>query len=400
MVFFFLISALLIGCQSKSAQTGDLPEIDLSKRYPQKEIYLRSIADIDYLPLETTDEVLLDRDARIFYFSDKYILVLNQRLCEVFVFNGNGKHLKTVNIPRGQGPMDILQIEHIVFDDISEEIYVFDLFDKVLVYSLTGAYIRTMGSIAGFSSYACFLNFNEETFFCYQEYFKRDDNQPPEQPYFFVSKKDGSIVSHLNINLPVRIPLAIIEERINEAGNRYRSSWVYTFPVNRHFGQDFVIADISSDTVFLFTKNQKLTPLLIRTPPVVDPYEPGTVWRTELKTDKFIIFRTMNMNFERLKSGIEDFPIFLMYEFETGQINEIVSFVIDDFPSLKWESYQQFRPFFDVVDNPQKNMSVRLLDVSLLKEAQEENKLTGKLENLATTLDEEDNPVIMIVNFK
>ena len=56
--------------------------------------------------------------------------------------------------------------------------------------------------------------------------------------------------------------------------------------------------------------------------------------------------------------------------------------------------------FFDIAYIPQKNVAVKLLDVAILKEAQEENELRGELDELVATLGEEDNPVLMIVNFK
>ena len=389
--FFIFIATILTGCQSKSGQRGDLPEIDLSKKYPQKEVRLGSIADIEYLPLETVSEVLLDEDAKVFYFSEKYILVLNQRLGEVLAFDRNGKNTGFFRIPRGRGPMEFAIIERIAFDDVSEEIYIVDISGKILVYSLTSEYLRTMEEVPGLTSWSCLLNFDENTFLVYEEYAKRDGYQPPEKPYFLVSKDDGSVILSLNVIFPDRFPIAVIESF---------NLFEYTFPVNRHFGQDFVIADISSDTVFMLTKQRELKPLLVRTPTVVDSSEPRTVWRTELTTDKFIVLRTMVMNFEKfMATGERDRnPVFIKYEFETGQISELVSFVIDDFPTFNWESGR--KPFFDIVDNPQKNVAVKLLDVALLKEAQEENKLKGELEKLVTTLDEEDNPVIMIVNFK
>jgi len=394
-VFLIFLAAFLTGCQSKSRQRGDLPVIDISKKHPQKEVTLSSIADIEYLPLETTSEVLLDQDAKIFYFCEKYILVLNQRLGEIFAFDSNGKKIKFFRIPHGRGPMEFARIDNIVFDDIKEEIYLNDVVGKILVYSLTGDYIRTMDQFPGLYSFSCLLNFDEETFLIYQEYLKRKqgDYIPPENPYYLVSKKDGTVVFNLDINLSVRIPIAVLDL---ETFNMYE----YIFPVNRHFGNDFVIADISSDTVFLLTKNRELTPLLVRTPSVVDTSEPRTVWRSELTTDKFIIFRTMDLNFEKyIATGqIEQHPVFLKYEFETGKISEVVSFIIDDYPTFNWKSATQ--SLFDVVDNPQKNMAVKLLDVALLKEAQEENKLKGKLNELVATLHEEDNPVLMIVNFK
>ena len=57
--FFLTIS--LPSCQqsSKSGFASELPIIDLEKEYPVKRIDIHEIADVEYIPLETTDESLL-----------------------------------------------------------------------------------------------------------------------------------------------------------------------------------------------------------------------------------------------------------------------------------------------------------------------------------------------------
>ncbi|MDR1407115.1 MAG: 6-bladed beta-propeller, partial [Tannerella sp.] len=69
---FFLTGSQVTSPQSK---TGGLPVIDISKKYPDKKIRLQDIADIEYVPLETTDDVLLSDKAVLSYVSDKYMLV-------------------------------------------------------------------------------------------------------------------------------------------------------------------------------------------------------------------------------------------------------------------------------------------------------------------------------------
>ena len=48
----------------------------------------------------------------------------------------------------------------------------------------------------------------------------------------------------------------------------------------------------------------------------------------------------------------------------------------------------------------EKNMQANLIWPSRLKTAYEENQLHGKLKELVQTIDEEDNPIVMIVKFK
>ena len=58
--FYFLVLYLLVSCQgTKRAETQALSVVDMTKSYPEKEIVLQDIADVEYIPLETTDDFLL-----------------------------------------------------------------------------------------------------------------------------------------------------------------------------------------------------------------------------------------------------------------------------------------------------------------------------------------------------
>ena len=82
----------------------------------------------------------------------------------------------------------------------------------------------------------------------------------------------------------------------------------------------------------------------------------------------------------------------LIHEFETGETGE-VSFVNDKFPtgnvSLDADA-----------NTPAKNMTASLMQAPRLVDAYNEKQLNGALEKLVSTLDEEDNQVVMIVKFK
>jgi hypothetical protein len=68
-----------------------------------------------------------------------------------------------------------------------------------------------------------------------------------ENPYSLISKKDGSMISVLDIHLPERYSTRMAQ--------REKNGWrpvFLSFPYSMYYGQDFVIADISSDTLYLF----------------------------------------------------------------------------------------------------------------------------------------------------
>jgi len=384
-VLLFLSAAILLGftsCNQKSVNTGELFRIDFSKNYPTKEILLQDIADIEYIPLETRDDVLLGSYSHISYVSDKYIFLVDGIRGDMYLFQRNGKIISYFN-HMGRGPGEYIVILSAIFDEKNEEIFVFDYY-QTLVYSLTGAYKRTLKSVGIIFSPA--YNFDDDTILVYDENgFETDDLL--EKPYLLLSKQDGTIVSCLDITLPIRY--STMKMTANGGNNGI------FFSKNLRDGPDFMIADISSDTIFKVSNKKELVPLVVRHPSV-HTSEPRTVWALGLITDKFITvsFPILDFDFKKNHSGHEDRKpaLRLMLEFESGKTSKF-QFVNNDFSSkeLRWA--------VGGIDVP-KNMAVNLYDAVSLKDAYNEKMLKGELEQLAATLNEDDNPVVMMVKFK
>ena len=197
-----------------------------------------------------------------------------------------------------------------------------------------------------------------------------------------MSKKDGTIISELNILIPKRYTLSYVGE-----GRMH----LYRLPYNRYHGQDFVIADMSHDTIYKLSKNKELTPLFIRKPSVSSS-DPLVVWSSMLITDKFLLLHRATKNKSSSDAATAVSIDTLMHNLSTGEINQ-VSFVNDDFPSAKWT------PTIGVQLH-QTNVVAGLLQMPRLFNAYQKKQLKGNLEQLVATLDEEDNQIVMIVKFK
>jgi hypothetical protein len=350
---------------------------------------LQEIADIEYIPLETTDEVLLGQALTVSYVSDQYIVIYDRMMSNIFVFNRNGKIVNHFN-HRGQGDKEYNRIASLVFDEKNEDIFVFDVAStcRIQVYSLTGEFKRTLKYSNELDITGC--NFDDETMLVYDTK-GLFQNEYSEQPYMLMSKKDGSIVSGLDIIMPVRYSNRGILTSTNESGQQVMQPITISSSNNRYFGQDLVIADFSSDTIYRLTKSRELTPFAVRTPSVHSS-EPRTVWAIGLTTDKFILISKVTLDFEAVRRTQSVSSATFFHEFKTGETSE-ASFVNDDF--LSWN----FQGFHNACI-PQKNIAVSLIQMVTLKDALEEKQLKGELEKLVATLDEEDNPVVMLVKFR
>jgi len=323
------------------------------------------------------------------YVSDKYIVLYDLQQDEVFVFNRNGKirsHFKHM----GQGGQEYINISNLFFDEKNEELFVSDFStNRILVYSITGEYMRTIKYSKDFM-YLYAYNFNDSTMLVYNNdiNFLKFKNSFSQRPYMLMSKKDGRIISNIDIQLPVRYTNRISEQ------TKVGDQWIATAHSldtynNVHWGQDFALSDISSDTIYRLTRAGELSPILVRTPSVQSS-QPPIVWANILTTDKFIILKTMILyDKEDTSSKL------LMYEFESGQ-TYIPSFANDDFRGAGWY------PVVVVVgvDTP-KNMYIELVSAKILRILYKEMKLkVRKLENFKKIPDDDDNPGVMIVKFK
>ena len=384
--FFILLLIIISGCQYKNQKykTADLPVIDISKNYPERKIHLQDIADVEYVQLETTDSVLLGL-AVLRYVSDKYIILYDALQYEVFVFNRNGKILSHFN-HRGQGGQEYIIISNLFFDEKNEEIFVSDFsVHRILVYSIAGEYKRTIKYSKDFVFLYAY-NFDDSTILVYD--LAMDNKNYSHQPYKFISKKDGSIVSDIDIRLPVRYTNRVVEEIDMGGGKKGTTARYIDTSNNLYYGQDFVLSEISSDTIYRLTRSRELTPMLVRTPSVHSS-QPPIVWCTYWTNDKFILLKKMILDPIAFEKGQETPSKMLMYEFESGKTNK-VSFVCDDLSGKEWNP--------DVivvgVDIP-KNMFAELYPARAFIK-----NYNGKAFEGEKMPNEEDNPLVMIVKLK
>jgi len=373
---FFLKLYFFTGLQIIYPQTPIkiIPTIDFSKSYPQKEVLLQDIAEIKYIQLETNNNCLLsDRDV-LSYVSDRYILIHSILRGDIYVFNNNGEIYSYFNHKGGSSKeYAFISNAGTILDEKNEEIFVCS--QSIQVYSLKGEYKRTLPKNTTLSYQSKVFNFDDELLLVYEginEDF-RIKSKYYATPYYFINKKDGSFMFVLDINLPIRYSTSSMGGSI-------------FFRSNTYYGQDIVIADISSDTLFLLTQNRKLTPLLLRKPSV-HTSEPRIIWASFLVNDRFIQIGKIILDFNSKGGRIQ----ILTYEFENKEIFEM-SIIDSEFNIKRWNSGS-----FPAIA---KNMTAELIWPHTIKTAYKNNLLKGDVEKLALKLKDDDNPVLRIVKFK
>lgn len=379
LLFVGLWSILLLSCSEQSSQS--IPQIDFSIEYPEKEVYLQEVAEVSYLPLETTDEVIFKG-----YFMDisrKGMLSCDPRGGNIFLFDAKGKALLSMN-HRGEGPEEYTGVKKVSIDWEKQEIYVLDIKKHILVYDLTGKHVRT-------------IDFRHET--------RHTDMYPYGANHFILSKEIPEGINAETIR-PYR-PLLLLSRKDEQVDSLPYIKRENVF-MTAHLGEMWGIAqvgilrsyhgetylnDIASDTIFhLNAKNNQLTPLLTRTPSILAKEDTPYVLTLEGVTPRYIF----------LKKNIKD------HNLEDPNSAKGNRFIAYDRLSQEF-----FRPIFKNKDNPEQPIDNRdlsqcegewgnhlTLEAFQLREALEEGTLSGELKDIAERIDEEDNPVVMIINFK
>lgn len=94
-----LITILLgvTGCEERKQIDGnELIVVDVTARYPKKEVALQDILDAEYIPLEINDEFIHQGYLRA--IGKNTIVVRNwSRDGDLFIYDRNGKALKKIN---------------------------------------------------------------------------------------------------------------------------------------------------------------------------------------------------------------------------------------------------------------------------------------------------------------
>jgi len=364
-----------------------LPIIDLTKNYPEKDFSLDD-AKKEYIPLETTNKVLCDRDFMLEYISDKYIVGKNRSRGDVFIFGRNGKVISRFN-NKGQSGKEYLHITSIVFDEKKQEIFIADhlLKNQCLVYSIDGNFLRKFNFPAD-SWIVEIYDFDEQSLLIYNGHRKDLDDKNiinQKKPYLFISKKDGSVVSRLELSFPKRISDSYVLE-VKEDESRSIRIKVGSYGIK--YGNEYIIADRSCDTVFLMTRDKKLTPLFIRTPSCFNEKKLITMG-INLKTDQFLFFGTVTYEWSELisqyKRGQQVSPPpgkEFAYNLQTGEIFSVTKGVS-----------------FGLCDANGK-IAARQRRASRLINDLKEGKLEGKIKQVAQIINEDDNDVVEITKIK
>ncbi|MDH6342628.1 hypothetical protein M2480_002758 [Parabacteroides sp. PFB2-12] len=376
-----LVCLLLLGsCSSKQAKTdeSELVVVNVEKSYPGKKLKLQDIGKVEYLPLETSDEFLWSIPS-VNSISDTYITNYDSENGTLLIFDRNGKGVSTFNHQGGSGE-EYAPYSEVMLDEENREIIVNDSHsEKIFVYDITGSFKRVMDYAEG-KKYYSLANYDRGTFLAYNQQIEDDQ----ANSFLILSKETGEIIEEIVIPATGKKLSARIESSLN--GNPVTISFNY-YPIIPAY-PDLALNEISNDTLFAFSPSQALRPICVQTPSR-ETMNPVVFLYLAKESKDYLFFHTRENTFDldKMVGGNSRFLAYdkrekSFYEAELTDENQIGKGY-----ALNSQSEVPLNQF------------VQVLNTIDLIEAYEKGELKGELKEIASQLDEEDNPVLMIVTF-
>lgn len=370
----------------KAKKEQGLVTLDVTKDYPEKKIVLQDLADVKYIPLETKKNALLPNSAGCLGYVSDSLIVARTSDNEIVLFNGDGS-VRSSFRHVGQGSKEYQYIIGMAVDPKAQEIFIVDYLLKyrMQVYSFTGQYKRTLpipykmilNSLQDFSAdclLACDMDVNQGI-----------SNRA--KPYMLLSKKTGEIVKELDIHFTKRM------------SNRMSKPFGENQTISAALGYDpivrcedsYVIGDLSADTIYTYTPQGVLSPMLIRTPPVLSMETPK-VLLPDYRAGSYFFFYLVDFEFDfETRTGFPD--KYMVYDYAAGK-TYVCKLVNRDCEE------QEIQLGDGGVTNKAWNTACYTIPSSMLIEQSEAGKVHGLLKEIAAGRTDDDNPVLVIVRFK
>jgi hypothetical protein len=403
-----ILLIVMTGCVSKQS-TDDLIIVDVTKSYPKKELILQDLLDVEYIPLETTDESVTG--GYVMDIGKEYILVRNnQGDGDIFIFDNAGKYVRKFN-RKGNGPSEYLGAITVLLDEDNEEIYVDDSSRKsIKVYDLYGNFKREFNYLDG-ASYGRMQNYDSQFLICWDSRYanstlfqnepdarRSDDNilksDTTVATFFIVSKLDGSIAKEITFSFTESKSYSgLIINRDNQGVMqeiRVISSANAISIINSR--NHWLLAEPSVDTIYRYLPDNKMIPFMARTPSI-QSMDPEVFLLPGIITDRYYFMQIYKKEYDHAKRRTVP-SIDLLFDRQEKALYEYIMYNDD---------YSDKRNISMMGKSGSENDKIafwQTIDAYQLVEDYKNGLLKGKLKEIAATLDEEDNQVIMLVKHK
>ena len=368
--------ASLMGCGNKE-QAAPWTNIDLSGSIPKEERILQDLFEVKYVALETTDSFLtrgfIEAVSQHFLITYDY----NEGCLSLFD-RTTGKGIRQIK-RQGQGPEEFTSPSNVIIDEKREELFISDYsLRKILIYDMKGNFKRSFKTVDE-NYYTELLDYDDGHLLAYKSPAGPHDES---SCHLLISKQDGSLTKE------IRFPIDQVETPIFTHGKLTSTPFFY---LTAPYGERWALTVTSSDTIYSYDADGNASPLIVRSPSI-HGMDPQVFLYPTILTDRYYFLRAQKKEFDL--ETMKGFPTqMLLYDTQEKKLVEytLINADMEDGPSINFYS---IRPLGCDA------LGALTLQAPDLIEAREAGKLKGKLQSITERLDEESNPVIVLLEEK
>jgi hypothetical protein len=383
----FLAVALIVisGCGGNKQSADDFITVDVTAGYPEKELILQDFMDVEYVPLETTDKFVTQ--AFVLDVGKDIIVAKNNPEMDkgdIYLFDRTGKGVRTIN-RRGPGAEEYRFAYGVTLDEDNGELFVNDMATlKIAVYDLYGNFKRSFRQWEG-AMYDKVHNFDRDHLICSDGNFN-DNGEVNRITFAIVSKQDGSVVRYIPIPFKdTKSPMITLKD---DEGRMIMSGSPFYVPIIP-FRNSWALTSTSSDTVFLYSPDNSLKPVIVRIPSIQTMQQEIYLFPSVF-TERYSFMAAVKKEYDfEKRRGYPGTP--LAYDSQEKKIYEC-TVTNGDFSgktvNMEKETFNNETAFCVKYEADE------------LVEALEKGRLKSRLKEIAAGLEEESNPVLMLVKYK
>ena len=373
--FISMIAFVAMSVSCGSSADTEMMTIDVEKSYPKKELAIDDLWEVEYIVLET-DSIFLVPGGQPYHVSENKLGFVDNRTGNLLFFDAKtGEKAFCIN-RKGPGPEEYKSVGALVMDEKAGEIFAWTIFDATFqVYDEQGKYLRTLpmhnkrkGEYLNITN---FINLDDNQLLC------SSNNMKGYAVHYLQDKKTG---------LTTIVDSIPNERYVNQYIFAEKDGVTYSTAPNLipfvRTSEGLVYADHSNDTLYRMTDGMTPSPFIVRTPRVKET-EPNKILRFDNETDDWMFL-----------SGIE-----MAYDFSKNEGLHQTSYGVEKASGEIYE-LKFIHPDYEGKEYSPTALNARYYPADELITALEEGKLKGKLKEIASTLGEEDNGVVMLLKRK
>jgi len=211
-----------------------------------------------------------------------------------------------------------------------------------------------------------------------------DDREVAPTRFSFISTEDGGVVE--TIDMPKDKKITVVLQLIDEKNVIIAREPAYH--IVRH-NNGYLLTDFSVDTVYFLSHNKELSPILVRKPKV-QSMDPVVYLNSFIEAGNYEFMNSVKVTNENFRLP----KTYLMRDKTTGKVYRQV-ITLNDYKGKAVTLSPE-----TIANTQNSRLGFISLDLTELKDANRENKLTGALKELVDNSDDIGNDIYMLLHFK